>query len=322
LSLFSLQYRPVMSKHLYHFAILLLVALIPFFLGMMSARADTPPPAADTYGAPTFLTLGATQKGKTITLLARTAWPAEEGKSTDIVLRLWTEDGPITPEQLKPTYGKPLHLFLLSPDFREFYHLTPFATPDPGQYRVSFIPRKETPYRAWVEFMTDEGLKMAVADVNYEKQVVTPLPQRQIVQIENGKLKYSIDFDGELVVGKPQNGMIVVSDKLTRIPYRQLEPVLGTFGQVVAFGSDFMSINHVPTTVAPDDEKARGGPAIYFRMTPMHAGMMTVFGRFRINGRDVIIPFAVHVGAESKKIRSEDLENKSRSEHQDPPEKP
>lgn len=312
-----------MARHLYHFFIILLIALIPFLLGALNAHAEEVPPA----NSPTFYSLGSTYKGKPVKMLVHTAWPLRAKKPVDMVVQLWTDDGPIPSSAFKESNGAKLHLFMLSPDFKEFYYLIPSPTPNVGEYRVSFVPRSKVPLRAWLEFTTDDGVKMSMADVNYERmQPVPPSPAQQYVQINQEGLTFSIDFDDELLVGKPVNGMLVVYDKGANKPYHDLEAVRGSYVHAVAFGPDFGSINHIaiPDAVAKDPQTkdaGGGGPAFRFRFAPMQPGMMSVFALYHVHGHDVFIPFLVRVGTTTQKVRSQDLENKSRPEQQDPPEK-
>jgi hypothetical protein len=310
----------IMTKNLYHLVRVILIALIPFFLGALAAHAadeaDAGPRGMVRFDAP------ATQNNKPLKFLARTAWPIKANDTTDTIVHLWTDAGPITPEQLKIVHEKKLHLFLLSPDFKEFYHLHPSPTQTPGEYRTNFVPRTNAMLRAWAEFTTDEGQKRVAADVNYADAKIAPLPFAQVVQITQGDLKFSIDFDDELLINKPVMGHVSILNAATYKPFKALQPILGAFAHIVAFGNDYVSVEHIhPMGDAPKDDASRAGPAVYFHLTPVRAGMLPIFVQFKIDDKDVIVPFVVRVAATTKKVRSHDLENKSRPEHQDSPEK-
>lgn len=313
-----------MARHLYHFFLILLIALIPFVLGATKAhaspelKAESAPPA----NSPTFYTLGATYKNKPVKMLVHTAWPLRAEKPVDMVIQLWTDEGPIAADALKEFNGAPLHLFLLSPDFKEFYYLTPRRTPNVGEYRVSFVPRSKVPLRAWVELDTGSGPQMNMADVNYDRmQPVPPSPAQQYVQIVQEGLTFSIDFDDELIIDKTVNGMFVVYDKGVNAPYHGLEAVRGQYVQAVAFAPDFTTIEHIGIPDAVSSEGKLGGPVFRFRFTPKQPGMTTIFAQYHTHGHDIFIPFLVRVGVTTQKVKSRDLENKAHPEQQDAPEK-
>ncbi len=285
---------------------LLAVLFIALFAGPAFALAPTP----------------ATQGDLPLKMLIRTAWPIKANESTDLVMHIWTDAGPITADQLQMVQGRKMHLFLLSPDFKEFYHLNPIATPEPGEYRVNFIPRARTGLRAWITFSTVEGSKRIMGDVNGEK--LTPVPPaggQQVVQVINGNLKFLIDFPDELLINREQLGSVITVNKDTNAPYRKLQPYLGSYAHIVTFGSDYKTMTHmVALGKPPENDEPTGGPAVYYKLTPTTPGPLAVFAEFRVDNRDIVTPFVVSILTHSKKVRSQDLENKSRPEHRDQPE--
>ena len=89
----------------------------------------------------------------------------------------------------------------------------------------------------------------------------------------------------------------------------------------IAFGSDYKSFFRVlPIADIRDPSQAYGGPSVRYQITPTVPGMMAVFAEFRVGGKPILAPFTVNVQAQSKRIRSRDLENRSRPEQLDPPE--
>jgi hypothetical protein len=79
-------------------------------------------------------------------------------------------------------------------------------------------------------------------------------------------------------------------------PVRTLEPVMGAFAHIVAFGEDYQSVLHVhPMGDEPQNDRARGGPELPFHFEPANSGFSKIFAQVRINGRDIFAPFGVDV---------------------------
>ncbi len=298
-----------MRKTLHVIAVLIIIALVPFFLGMISAHAATVPasnpPQANTQHP--------------VKMLVRTAWPLKAKDDTDIVMELWTDEGPVTTEQLLPLRGAKIHLFLLSPDFREFYHAMPVPTSQPGQYRTTIHASRVTTLRAYAYFLTKDSAKISIADVNNARQTIVPLMGKQIPLIERGDYRFTIDFAHTLHAGEANTGVVQAINFKNYTPIKNLMPVPDYFAFVTAFAPDYSTVlpaAPVGPVPAPD---AKGGPEVQFNLTPPMEGLMPIFAQVKVGEENFTLPFIVSIAPASPTVKSRDLENPARPEYQDDP---
>src|SRR5262249_41618023 len=117
----------------------------------------------------------------------RTIWPMKAGEKVDCYLYLWTDKGPLRLEDMDTLHTKKLHLFLLSPDFQDFYHVHPIATGGEGEFRFSVQPTRKRPLRAWAEFNLKGQRYVVAADLDDKTDVITPPVAPQIIQSETNE---------------------------------------------------------------------------------------------------------------------------------------
>jgi hypothetical protein len=78
------------------------------------------------------------------------------------------------------------------------------------------------------------------------------------------------------------------------MPFRALEPVLGSFAHIVAFHEDRKTVVHIhPTSAGPVTPAMRAGPEFPFRFYPPKAGTYRLYVQVRSGDRDLFAPFAV-----------------------------
>jgi hypothetical protein len=231
-----------------------------------------------------------------IHIKARTIWPMKADEKLDCYLYLWTDKGPLRLEDMDTVHTKKMHLFLLTPDFKEFYHAHPIPSGGEGEFRFTVRPERKKPLRLWAEFWIKGKRHVVVTDLDGKTEPMTPLVAPMAVQAETPDIVFTIHFSGELRAGSTTHGTIYAINRNSRMPYTDLEPVLDAFTHVTAFSSDYRTLYHTrPDGPKVTDPNAHGGPGVKFSVTPEKPGMMKIIAQFRTRGQDLLAPFKVRV---------------------------
>ncbi len=236
-------------------------------------------------------------------MFVRTIWPRKVDQAVDCFVYLWTDAGPVRPEDLREARGSRLHLYMLTPDFQDFYHAYPVPTGGEGEYRFTITPLRREPLRVWADFTGRHGHKVVHADLNGEMEPHIPPQPPQSIQAETEEVVFTIHFSEEVRAGRTAPGTIYATHKSTRLPYRELEPVLDSYAHLVAISSDYATLFNIEATRKVADRGVFGGPAVKFYITPTRPGMMRIYARFRTRGYDLIAPFTLRVAPAKPNIR-------------------
>ncbi len=69
---------------------------------------------------------------------------------------------------------------------------------------------------------------------------------------------------------------------------------MGTLAHLMGFYADYSSILHIhPMGKEPSKDSERGGSQLMFHIEPQKAGFVKLFAQFRINGKDIYVPFGI-----------------------------
>jgi hypothetical protein len=283
--------------------ILLFVSLFLFSVPALAQERAHPGAAAP-----------AAQADLPVHMKLRTIWPMKAGEKVDAYLYLWTDKGPLRLEDMDTVHTKKLHLFLLSPDFQDFYHVHPIASGGEGEFRFTIQPPRKGPLRAWAEFSIKGKRHVVVTDLDGKTDAIKPPVAPQVVQAETSDIIFTIHFTGELRAGHSTPGTIYAINKNSRLPYTELEPVLGNWAHIAAFSSDYQTLYHThPSGPEIKDPYAHGGPAMKFVLTPEKPGMMKIFAQFKTRGFDLLAPFTVRVSPAQRPTRQRSIEDEGES---------
>lgn len=201
---------------------------------------------------------------------------------------------PITDDDLEIVHTKKLHLLVIDPSLTEYYHLHPTLV-KPDEWEIDFPEGKTRRFRVWADItrkdtskqeyvMTDAGLTTGTYKIDTTRNLNSTF----------GEYSFSIEFDKKLKVGKEAIATITV--RKNGRPFDQLEPVMGAFAHVVGFNEDYKTIMHTrPLGEEPEKESDRGGADLQFHIEPEKAGFIKIFAQFRINGKDIFVPFGIVV---------------------------
>jgi hypothetical protein len=223
---------------------------------------------------------------------------------------LWNDKGPVRPEDMEAIAGDKLHLYIMTPDYKNFYHVNPKPTGEQGEYRFSFEPENTIPTRAWAVFKLGGQRRVVIADIDNKTADVQPPQMPQVIQSETPYIMFTLHFKGEVKAGKTVHGAVYATHKATKLPYKELEPLLGSYAHVLAFASDFKTLYPAyPMTPWNVPEGSYGGPEVQFDLTPTQAGMMKLFVEVRTRGEDLLVPFIVRVAPAVRRNPNKHLED-------------
>lgn len=223
------------------------------------------------------------------------------GKPQSVTLTLTDvkTGAPIGPDQLALAHTKKLHLLIIDESVTDYQHIHPIAGAKPGDWTFSFTPKFGRTYRVWADSTrTDGDQEYVFADMVAGSEKAPAPDAKPVVTAEMGGLKFALSFAGPVKAGEGVMGSVAIVDAKSGQPFTQLQPIMGAFGHVVAFSRDWSSIEHVhPQGTEPKSDSERSGPVVGFHMEPKNSGVMKIFVQIMANGREVIVPFTVNVGA-------------------------
>jgi hypothetical protein len=233
---------------------------------------------------------------KPIHMYVRTVWPLKPNTVMDAQAYLWTDDGPLSFANMKEVQGSKLHLILMSPDYKTFYHAAPIATGE-GEFRFSFQAVKKEPLRVWAIFTNASGRQVVTADINNEPiSEFLPLSMPQIIQGETDNVVFTIHFPRQVRAGVPIDGTIYATLKTSKLPFKEMEPIRGSYAYFGALMDDFKTMSEIYVTDPPLPKDASfGGPAVNFRVIPAKEGMMRIVAEIQARGYDMLVPFTIRV---------------------------
>jgi hypothetical protein len=224
------------------------------------------------------------------------ATPLTQGKPARITFQLvqLDENKPLSLDDLKTVHTKKLHLLAIDPTLTNYHHIHPLPDTVPGQYHFTFTPQ-ETGYWLWLDVTPLATGKQEYVPFTFGKQDKTAAIDKTphtIAQV--GQYTFRLNLAETLHAGKPTLARLEVTknDK----PFTQLQPVLGAFAHLVGFNEDRQSVMHIhPLGQEPKTDTERGGSTLMFHIEPEKTGFVKLFAQFRIDNKDVFVPFGVTV---------------------------
>ncbi|MEZ0259550.1 MAG: hypothetical protein ACAH80_00985 [Alphaproteobacteria bacterium] len=221
----------------------------------------------------------------------------EKGKQTNFSLTLKNGSEVLTEDKLTLRHTKKIHLTLVDQSLRDFQHLHPVSNKD-GGFDVSFRPSTSNNYMLWADVKrgTDAPQLLTMPLRGAE-----PCKENCVVKAATDKAT----FDGNTAtikldtlpakVGQPLDVDLLITDSEGK-PFGALEPVMGAYGHAFAIYEDMTSMQHAhPRGAAPAAETDRGAAPLSFSFKPMKKGFYKIFIQLKTGGKDVLLPFGVHV---------------------------
>jgi hypothetical protein len=212
-------------------------------------------------------------------------------------LILQHENGePLTQDELAIVHTKKLHLFIADSSLRDYQHIHPQPSDEPGTLEFSFIPQTANNYSAWADFtmMSDNKNHKLKLDMPSATGRTIPPSIRTNTTAEKNGLRF--DWKSDLL---QKNTATIVEVRVIDShgnPITDLEPVMGAFAHLVGFSADGKSIIHThplgPEPITPGD---RGGPKLRFHVEANFTGATQFYLQVKRGGEDLYIPFGQQI---------------------------
>ncbi len=234
-----------------------------------------------------------------VTMSVTIAKDAATVAAMNATVQLRTTSGkPLRAEDLLVTHTERLHLLIVDPTLRDYQHVHPTPTENPGEWRFAFSPRLTGDYRFFADFTpaaTARGLyASADATVTGEAtaRAVRMVPgsealrdgHRFMLAVSPEPSRAGQPIDLTFSIGRSDGAAVA------------LEPVMGAFAHLVAFDearSGFAHLHPVEADLAKKPDATK--PLLNFKLTIPRAGRYIVWAQVNLGGNETFVPFTLEV---------------------------
>jgi mono/diheme cytochrome c family protein len=265
-------------------------ALVPYWCPMHATERATGPGRCPQCGM--ALVPVTPEVDGTYLLEARMGPPA--GSTLRLVVREPRTDAIVL--RFETVHERPFHLFLVSDDLEEFFHVHPVSRPD-GSLEVSPAPLRSRPYHLYADFMPVGGTPQMIARAmapgmkGGHAASSTLAPDLDAKTAGSIRVRMAIE-DGVLIAGKPGLMAFHLEDAASGAPIADLQPYLGAWGHAFIVSGDMADAVHShPLTPL----SRRGGPTIVFQQRFPRPGPYRLWAQFMRGGRLSTVSFTVTV---------------------------
>lgn len=239
-----------------------------------------------------------------IVITPKLASPLKAGVPAQVTLRFTRKkDGAsIRVEDLRVVHTERIHLLIIDRSLTDYHHEHPRPTETPGEYAFTFTPRAPGPARIFAD-VTPEASRV-------QEYVVCDLPgEGEGLALTNRSAPTSANVDGfrldvrwllmpgaRIRAKEPVPAEVNVTGPDGQ-PFRQLEPVMGTYAHLVGFHEDGETVLHMHPSGGGDPQAPtdRGGPKFKFIFYAPKAGFIRLFAQVQIGGEQRFFPLGVVV---------------------------
>jgi hypothetical protein len=217
--------------------------------------------------------------------------PLVPGKATTLELKLTDikQRQLLTDDDLQTVHTKKIHLLVIDPTLSDYQHLHPVPTATRGVYSVAFTPKLADGYRLWADVTPVGGQQVyAMAELGADKPGAIDKTERHEATVDG--YHFTLSFDEKLVEDKEIMGMVHITDAAGK-PVK-LQEIMGAYGHIVGFYSDFRNVVHTHPMGGADSE-------LMFHLVPYKPGFIKLFVQVKIGGREIFAPFGINVGKPS-----------------------
>jgi len=193
-------------------------------------------------------------------------------------------------------HERPFHLFLVSPDLGEFFHVHPVATAD-GALEVASLPLRSARMEIFADFLPQGGtpqlIHRTVLRKRSDAEAAAPGLVVDLAEKIVGGLRIRLAPEEEQVVaGRPTLIDVRLEDAVTGAAADDLQPYLGAWGHAFILSEDLTSAVHShPLTPVT---RSAGGTIIFQQRFP-HPGLYRIWLQVMRHGEVMTIPFTVPV---------------------------
>ncbi len=206
---------------------------------------------------------------------------------------------PVTYDELAVTHARKLHLYITDQSLKEYHHIHPHPTNEPGVLTFSFTPRTSNQYNAWADFtlMKDGSNHRVKIEIPSAVRRNIPAVIRARTQAEQDGLVFNWKSSAPLQKDTPAIVEVHVTDRQGN-PVTDLEPVMGAFAHLAGFSADGKHFIHThPLGMEPTGPDERGGPRLRFQVEPDYAGPTQFYLQICRNGREMHLPFGQQIAS-------------------------
>lgn len=262
---------------------------------LRQASGDTSPELCD------FSSLGFTEVSKSrspflMRLLAQS--PPNPGAEVRVTLGLSKPGGaPVTLEEMEETHTEKFHLLIVDSSLEDYHHEHPEPTSVPGEFHVTFTPRKGGSYRFFADLLP--------VATGRPVQAVADLVVSGAEKDFGGTVSFQSVVDGyRFAVNPPEGGFRAKKAGLVSLEVERaadgepavLEQIMGAYAHLVAFDvgrSGFAHMHPVGEELAiPTDALASDLEFIFYADEP---GLYGVWAQVKIDGQERFAPFVIEV---------------------------
>ncbi len=199
---------------------------------------------------------------------------------------------PVTAEELAIVHTEKLHLFVVDQSLKDYQHIHPQPTNEPGVFEYTFTPKTSNHYMSWadLELLTDRKqhrLKTVMAGQTNRSGAAYIIPTTGGTQ--NG-VTCEWKCDKPLQAGQDNPVEITLKDPSGK-PITDLEPIMGAFIHLVGFSADGKTMIHThPEEKDPASANERGGPSFHFNIEPEIAGPAQFYIQISRDGVESYLP--------------------------------
>lgn len=197
-------------------------------------------------------------------------------------------------EDILSVHENKIHILIIDETLSDYQHVHAEYLDD-IRYRFSFVPKTSNNYKIWLNFtLADNNEYYVPLFIEGINNPTKKLNKKVNYSYKTQSLTYELYFEEELAAGSSTMGVITVTKDGE--PFERLEPIMGSFGHIVAFPESLKSVIHThPIGDEPESADDISGPEVRFYITPITPGYMKIFLQVKIDGKEEFIPFNIKV---------------------------
>lgn len=212
-------------------------------------------------------------------------------KPTTIRFQLLRNKTSLSLKDLKEVHTQKIHLLLIDSALNDYQHIHPEQDNQNDGFVFTFTPKSADSYQMWVDVTPSDSNQQQFLVATIGKQNNKSMV-KEISSLNASVGAYEFTLKPENELKATHEVMVTLAVKKNGMPFDQLEPVMGAYAHLVGFPIDRKSVVHIhPMGTEPTQASDRGGPELMFHLALKQAGYVKLFAQFRIDGKDVYVPF-------------------------------
>lgn len=176
--------------------------------------------------------------------------------------------------------------------------IKPSPNKKPGQYYVTFTPDSAS-VRVWLEIVAGDSshyIKLLPTNPSAQEPSHSVMQTVKSSPIPCGKYLCSLRFDGQM----PSVGETIIAKLRVTNPEGLPIQAFAPFDQIYATGIAFMEGGNTLIPVATLGKKPlsladKGGPDLYFQLTPIRTGYLKIFIQLKVGATPETLGFGIWV---------------------------